>query len=186
MSVLILNSGIFLAGSGCPGVGDQQTKHRTGGAEVHAWRDQTSHGSSVHGKVKPNIQVHQIKPITDRKVLFCRLLCRAPSEADLQRLCPFIRILDQWKSNFIHHLHSSSRCLLKIKLISCRCSFHLNNLCLTLETKHLAHLKWPKCAFLNKGKGRVIFTPSQTEKLEKKACVGLRVFHVNFRSVKGW
>lgn len=62
VSVLILNSGIFLAGSGCPGVGDQQTKHRTGGAEVHARGDQTSHGSSVHGKIKPNIWVHQIKP----------------------------------------------------------------------------------------------------------------------------
>lgn len=108
-----------------------------------------------------------------------------PPKADLQRFCPFIRIPEQRKSNLIHHLHSSSCCLLKIKVISCRCSFHLNNLCLTLETKHFAHLKWPKCAFLNKNRGRVIFTPSQTEKLEKKACVELRVFRVNFCSVKG-
>lgn len=78
VSVLILNCSIFLAGSGCPGVGDQQTKHRTGGAEVNTWGHETSHGSSVNRKIKPKIPSNWQKSFilqTALKISLPRLIC---------------------------------------------------------------------------------------------------------------
>lgn len=78
VSVLILNSSIFLAGSGCPGVGDQQTKHRIGGAEVNTRGHETSHGSSINRKVKPKIPSNWQKSFmlqTALKISLPRLIC---------------------------------------------------------------------------------------------------------------
>lgn len=137
MFVLILNSAICLAGPGCPGVGDQQTECRIGGAEVNARGHKTSHGSGIHREIEAkNTPSNWLKHF-----ILQTAVSTAFPKAHPRRFYVFIRILDQRETNLIFHLQSSSLRLLQIKLTSCRCSFHLNDFFSTPETKTFSTFK---------------------------------------------